>query len=179
MNRALRFWLAVLPSFAAVATIALQSEQGLRSGALVRLELRPFDPMDALSGRYLALPLAVGQVDPSLVRDAREYHGGETVWLVLEPGEPWWRPSALLGAPPGADVVALRGRVVHTAPQAIWIDYGLDRFYIPHEGHDPTLQREQYELAALVRVAKDGRGFFADLLIDGEPYGVWNARQKR
>ncbi len=179
MSRALRFWLALLPPFAAVAFLAAQAEWGLRSGVEVRLEVRPFDPMDPLSGRFLAVPLAIGQLDSKDLPARPELHGGESVWVVLEPGEPTWRASAVLDRPPDDGRIALRGRVLASYPPMLWIDYGLERFYIPHTAHDPTQPPGAHDLVALVRVARGGRGHLADLLVDGEPFAVWNGRRAR
>lgn len=179
MSRALRYWLAVLPSFAAVALLAARAEWGQRSGVEVRLEVRPFDPMDPLSGRYLAVPLAIGQLDPGELPDGPELHGGESVWVVLEPGEPTWRVSAVLDRPPDDGRVALRGRVLTSYPTALWIDYGLERFFIPHNAHDPTQPPSVHQLVALVRIAPGGRGYLTDLLVDGQPFAAWNERRAR
>lgn len=184
MSRALRFWAAILPSFLAVAALAVQAELRLRHGVEVLLEVRPFDPMDALSGRYLAVPLAVERLDLDELLAERETFGtGDTLWLRLDPGEPWWRPGAVLEAPPEEGEVALRGTVTRVHGRALQIDYGLGRFFIPHEGADPTLPGTgpaagaPPSLVAVVRVTRDGRAALADLLVDGEPYARWNARQ--
>lgn len=179
MSSALRFWLAVLPSFAAVAWLVARAELDLHSATEVHLEVRPYDPMDPLSGRFLAVPLAIGQLDPGALAPGPEFHGGELAWVVLEPGQPHWRASALFARDPGGDRVALRGRVLSVYPGSITIDYGLERFFIPHDAQDPTQPAGAHRLVAVVHVARDGRGYLVDLLVDGESFLAWNARRTR
>ena len=181
MNRALRFWAAVVPSFLLVAAVAVRAEWTLRSGREVRLEVRAYDPMDALSGRYLAVPLAIERVDPGdAARDERPSFLGEVVWVRLEPDEPFWRATEVLDAPPrDPEVVALRGTVVNESPSGLRVDYGLDRFFIPEDAADPTVPRGSHRLTAVVRVTPEGSCALADLLVDGESYAQWNARPPR
>jgi len=185
VNRAWRFWAAVVPSFLAVAAIAVRAEWTVNTGREVRLAVRAYDPMDALSGRYLAVPLAVERLDPRLGGDTgasaeTRYGGGETIWVRLEPGEPFWTPAEVRSEPSAsADVVVLRGTVVNAYAGEIWVDYGLDRFFIAQEAVDPTVPRGAHVITAVVRVTADGSAALADLLVDGESYADWNARQPR
>jgi uncharacterized membrane-anchored protein len=181
VSRTLRHWLAVLPSMLVVAAVAVRAEWTLRTGHEVRLAVRSYDPMDALSGRYIATPLEIERIELAGVRLP---HGppvpGDDVWIQLEPADPTWRAVALWRRAPGdAEIVALRGTAYLTSPLDVRVDYGLDRFFIPHEGADPSLPRGARVLTAVVRVATDGRGALEDLLVDGEPWESWNARQKR
>ncbi|MBL8860705.1 MAG: GDYXXLXY domain-containing protein [Planctomycetes bacterium] len=181
MSTGVRYWAAIVPSFLAVAAIALQAEWTLRAGREVLLEVRAYDPMDALSGRYLAVPLAIERLP------AERFSGppgrsaaGERVWVRLEPGEPTWSAAEILAEPPaGAELVALRATLVRQDPREVWLDYELDRFFVPQEAADPTLPRGARRIVAVVRVTRDGRGALADLLVDGERYAAWNARQPR
>ncbi|MCY2958560.1 MAG: GDYXXLXY domain-containing protein [Planctomycetota bacterium] len=181
MNSTLRFWAAVVPSFLFVAAIAMRAEWTLRTGREVHLAVRAYDPMDALSGRYLAVPLAIERVDRgAAARDEQRSLLGRVVWVRLEPGEPFWLAAEVLDAPPGdPDVVALRGTVVNDQQADLWVDYGLDRFFIPQDAADPTVPRNAHRLTAVVRVTREGTSALADLLVDGETYADWNARQPR
>lgn len=181
MSRAARYWAAVVPSFLAVAALAIRAEWTLRTGREVRLEVRAYDPMDALSGRYLGVPLAIERFDPGdAARDSGLAHPGATLWMRLEEDEPVWRAAEVLLAPPeDPEVVALRGTVLSEHQRELWIDYGLDRFFIPQDGSDPSLPPGAHRLIAVVRVTRDGSCALADLLVDGERYADWNARQPR
>jgi hypothetical protein len=109
MSRALRFWSAIAPSFLAVAAIAARAEWLLQTGVEVRLEVRPYDPMDALSGRYLAVPLAIQRLGAEVPRDLDPYRLGETVWVRLAAGDPCWRPVGVGAVPAVGDEIAVRG----------------------------------------------------------------------
>lgn len=179
MNPTLKFWAAVAPSFLAVTGIAVRSELLLARAVEVRLEVRPYDPMDALSGRYIAAPLAIATLDVDTVSNECEHaRPGDYVWVALEPGEPWWRPTAVLCAPK-PDALSLRG-VVREQFDSRWsIDYDIDRFYIPHDAADPSAPARgpRPKLVAVLHVDADGAGILTDLLVEGEPYAEWNARQ--
>ena len=181
MNATLKHWLAVAPSFLAVAAIAVRAEWLAARAVEVRLEVAPYDPMDPLAGRYIATPLAISRLNVSELRNASPQAVlGDEVWVELERATPFWRPTALHVAPP-PDGVALRG-VVRRQWENTWtVDYGLERFFIPASGADPSglnnVSRPQ--LTALVRVDSGGAALLVDLLVDGEPYAQWNARQPR
>jgi uncharacterized membrane-anchored protein len=176
-----RYWAAVVPSFLAVGAIALRAEWTLGGGREVRLELRAFDPMDALSGRYLGVPLAIERIERSDVDGSVGAHApGDTVWVRLEPDEPFWRQAGISAEPPAEpDAVALRGTVVNAFASETWLDYGLGRYFIPHDAADPSVPRSAHVLTAVVRVGSDGSAVLADLLVDGERFADCNARQTR
>lgn len=180
VKRALRFWAAIAPSFVAVAAIALDAEFTWRTGVEVTLEVRPFDPMDPLAGRFLATPLAIARLDVTgLVNHCPDASPGDTIWVELSPGEPWWSASAVLAEPAESPRTALRG-VLRDVRDGTWmIDFGVERFFIPHEAADPTVTGAgpRPQLVASVRVTRSGSAVLAGLLVDGEPYEQWNARQ--
>lgn len=181
MNGTLKYWLAVAPSFLVVAGVALRAELLAARAVEVRLEVAPFDPMDPLSGRYMATPLAISRLALDEVRnECPRAELGDDVWVVLEPGAPFWRPSALHCAPP-PDVVALRGVVRNQSENAWTIDYGMERFFIPADAADPSAWTggPRPQLVAVVQVESGGAALLADLLVDGEPYAQWKARQPR
>lgn len=181
MNTTLKHWLAVAPSFLAVAGIAVRAELLSARAVEVRLEVAPFDPMDPLAGRYIATPLAISRLNLSELRNTcPQAVLGDEVWVELEPAAPFWRPIALHEAPP-PDAVALRG-VVRSQWENSWtVDYGLERFFIPADAADPSALNNvsRPQLTALVRVDSGGAALLVDLLVDGEPYALWNARQLR
>lgn len=179
MTSTLKFWAAVAPSFLVVAGIALRAELQRLDSIAVPLEVRPVDPMDALSGRFIAAPLAIARLDVSELRnECPQVALGDSVWVALTPGEPWWRPSAVLCGPATGEV-SLRG-VLRAQHASLWtIDYGIERFYIPHEAADPSAPGSgpRPQIVALVRIDASGSGALVDLLVEGETYSDWNARQ--
>lgn len=181
MNNSLKYWLAVAPSFLAVAGIALRAELLAAHAVEVRLEVAPFDPMDPLAGRYIATPLAIARLAVDELRnECPQAQLGDDVWVELEPATPFWRPTALHGAPP-PDAVALRGVLRGQWENSWTLDYGVERFFIPADAADPSALNNvsRPQLLAVVRVERGGAALLADLLVDGEPYALWNARQPR
>jgi uncharacterized membrane-anchored protein len=170
MNRALTFLLCVAPQFLVVAAVAAREEVALHSGVEVRLEVRPVDPMSLFSGRYISVPLAIQRLDKT-VHIEPGIEPGQTVYVRLVRGEPCWSAVGVTREPPHATGdVFLRG----TLSEARLVTYGIDTFYIPEDGADPS----RLALTAVVRVTRDGRGSIEDLLVGNQTYAQWNAAQK-
>jgi uncharacterized membrane-anchored protein len=196
MNRTLAIVLALLPQVLLLGWTIAREELALRDGIPVVLEVRGYDPVDALSGRYIRVPPAIRTLaadDVSIVADRIE--AGATVWVGLVRAEPFWRPLELrVEEPPpndDRDRVWIRGRLEKEwqRPQAgryrgsLTVDYGFDRFYIPEAARDPTwatgADGRRAQLSLLVRVRASGEAAIEDLRVDGEPYADWNRRQPR
>jgi uncharacterized membrane-anchored protein len=169
VKRPLAFLLCVLPQFLVVAGVAAREELGLHRGELVRLEARPVDPMSLFAGRYVDVPLAIERLDPARTRIEPGLSAGETVYVRLERAEPVWRAAEVSQQPP-REAVFLRG----TWRGDSTIDYGLDTYYIPENGVDPS----RLHLALELRVSTQGRGQIVELLVEGRPYPEWNAAQQ-
>ncbi len=174
MNRAVVYVLAAVPQFALVAGLAVREEYLLATGTSVVLEVRPYDPMDPLSGRYLGTPLAIESIDTARVPCDAGLAG--TVWVVLAPGEPCWQPVAVRAAPPALapGQVCLRGELEpwrSGRAGVLAVRYAIGRFYIPANGPDPS---GRTDLALRVRVGAAGRAAVEDLLVGGTAYRDWN-----
>lgn len=175
MKAAVVFGLVVLPQFLLVAGLAVREEWALATGAVVVLEVRPYDPMDPLAGRYLRTPLAIERLDlAAIVHDEGVFAGGD-VWVVLAPGAPCWKPVAVRAARPESDEgrVCLCGEVIagQTHGQVLAVRYAIGRFYIPAGGKDPSARAD---LALRLRVTASGSAAVEDLLVGGKPYADWN-----
>jgi len=170
MKRPLAFLLCVAPQFLVVAAVAAREEVALRSGVEVRLEVRPIDPMSLFSGRYISVPLAIQRLDKT-VHIEPGIEPDQTVYVRLVRGEPCWSAIGVTREPPHATGdVFLRGTWLDTNR----VSYGIDTFYIPEDGADPS----RLALTAVVRVTRDGRGVIEDLLVGNQTYAQWNAAQK-
>lgn len=189
MNRPRALMLALAPQVLLLLSMIAREEITLRTGVPVVLEVRPYDPMDMLSGRYLAVPLAIEQLDADqIAHPTPPLHYGQAVWVGLKPGEDHWTPLSLAAEPPDAGTaqafVWLRGRINDSwsGDGVIKVAYDLDRFYIPEDAADPSRlesgQTAARKLALVVRVNSQGRGSIADLLVDGQPYAQWNRAQR-
>jgi uncharacterized membrane-anchored protein len=183
VKRGLALLLCLAPQFLVVAAmvareevglrrgVQVRLEVGLRRGVQVRLEVRPVDPMSLFAGRYISVPLAISRPDPKHTRFEREFESGNVVYVRLQRAEPFWQAAEVASHPPAEpEAVFLEG---------VWnergrIEFGLDTFYIPQDGADPS----RLPLTLLVRVSPEGRGQIEDLLVQGRPYAGWNAEQK-
>ncbi len=178
MKRLHAFVLCIAPQFAVVAALVAREEQALATGTEVVLEVRPYDPMSLLSGRYVATPLVIEDMDPALVRlPSPELEPGERVCVSLKRRGGVWE-AVEVSREPGAQPF-LRGWWVGEPARAT---YGIDRFYIPETAEDPSLARgptgQRLGLALRLRITSDGRATVEDLLVEGLSFADWNrARQ--
>jgi uncharacterized membrane-anchored protein len=171
VNRGLAFLCAVAPQVLLVAALAAREELGLRQGVEVRLEGRPIDPMSLFAGRYVDVPLAIEVLSPDHTRIEPGLRPGDEVCVRLERSEPVWKAVEATRAPPREEgAVFLRG----TWQEPNHVRYGIDTFYIPQDGADPSRRA----LLLVLRITRDGRGHIADLLVEGRPYMEWNAAHK-
>lgn len=184
MNRSLTLLLALAPQFALVAGLALREEYARATGRELLLEVRAYDPMDALSGRYISTPLAITRIELSGLPHDEELAEVESVWVVLAPGEHYWEPAAVRVERPelAANHACLRARVEsvgeHEGQALLELEYPIERFYIPADGRDPSLLwasgEQRSQLAVRVKVTGSGYASVEDLLIDGVSYAEWN-----
>jgi uncharacterized membrane-anchored protein len=184
MNRSVALFCAVLPQFLLVGGLVVREEYVRATGRAVLLEIRPYDPMDPLSGRYLGTPLAIERLDLDHVPHDEGLRERNEVWVVLAPGDKHWQPVAVRAARPdvAGEQVAVCGEVdrrwMHEAGPVLPVRYPIGRFYIPEDGKDPTgwlpADKTRPEVVLLVKVTAGGGMTIEDLLVDGRPYAEWN-----
>lgn len=184
MNRIAAFACAVVPQFLLVGGLVVREEYVRATGRAVLLEIRPYDPMDPLSGRYLGTPLAIEQLDLGRLPHDDGLRERSEVWVVLAPGPKFWEPVAVRAERPAvpAEQVVVRGDVdrrwIRDAGTVLPVRYPIGRFYIPADGKDPTgwLLQDQSrpQVTLLVKVTAGGGMALEDLLVDGRPYAEWN-----
>lgn len=179
MKRGLAFLVCLLPQFALVAGLAAREERALRTGVEVELEIGAVDPMSLFAGRYVSTPLRIATLDPAATRIPQLPAERREVWVRLGRQAAGWTATEVCLEPPSEEgALFLAG----TWMGANRVDYGLDRFYIPEDGEDPSrLARRGDESARLqlrLRVTAGGHGVITDLLIDGVSYREWNAAEQ-
>jgi uncharacterized membrane-anchored protein len=153
----------------------------LRNGEEVRLKVEPIDPRDLLRGDYVRLgydisTLPVALFAPPPAADA--FDRSRTVYVLLRPGEDrvWSAAGASIDDRPAADLVRPGDVVIKGEARSVWsetgdmvfVDYGLDRFYLP-EGEGLAIERDMrvrsfYIVAA---VGEDGSSQIKALM-DGD-----------
>ncbi len=180
MKRGLGLFLCIAPQVLVVAGVVVREELVRQAGVVVRLEVRAVDPMSLFSGRYVSTPLAITRVDERETRIAEGLARGSEVFVALEErGSAWIASAVTRERPRESGIVYLRG----TWMQDGTIDYGLDRFYIPEDGADPSALARRFPggdapLLVEVRIDANGRGSICDLIVLGHPYAEWNASEK-
>ena len=191
MNRKTAFLLAVLAQFALLGWMVAAQERVLAHGRRIELKIEPFDPIDPLSGRYLQIRVAVSRVDLKTIRPAWDTASleaeaaslvGQEVVVTLGDTNGDLAPEDVVNPAyfePSPSTIALRGQVKRHFGSTIDVEYGLERFFIPADASDPSplMWQQDHRLEIVVRAMPDGRSTLEDLLIDGEPFALWNARQ--
>ncbi len=181
-------WFATFLAQALLLFGMVAREEFARShGTKVVLAVGAIDPMDVLSGRYVSVPLKISTVDlESVSHPAEMPQPGETAFVRLEKRQDVFEVAEIAAEPavPGGlwarATVSTRTEITE-ATRLIQLDFGVDRFYIPETGNDPSFARrasgERVEIRVAARIAPDGRIVIEDMLIDGVPYEQWNSAQ--
>ena len=140
------------------------------TGTVVPLELVPVDPRDLLRGDYVIINLAIGRL-PREMQGAQGLKAGQTVFVELEPdGDDPARPISVSGDHPKPGKLAIAGSVRSTSAETVWIDYGIDAFFLP-EGEGRKIERLDTSRVLLeVAIAGDGRSLPLNLLVDGKVF---------
>jgi len=201
MTKRTLFLIAVALQVALLGWMVASSERTLSHGTLVVLKVRPVDPIDFMTGRYVDVHPEIASLDVAKValigapaEDARTAPPpspatpdlspllGRTVLVELRPEGEFSVAQRIVveGGAIAPRAPFLRGRVETAYGTVLQIGYGLGRFDIPYDAEDPSpLARERDHVVALVvRVASDGRSLIEDLRIDGRPFADWNAAEK-
>jgi len=199
MTKRTLFLIAVALQVALLGWMVASSERTLARGTRVVLRVRPVDPIDFMTGRYVDAHPAIGRIDVAKVplvgappEDAAagtaagtpdlSRFWSRTVCVELrQEGEYWVAERVVLAdgaVAPRAPF--LRGRVAPSNGTLLDVDYGLDRFDIPYDAEDPSplARSNDHSVALVVRVASDGRSVTEDLVVDGRPFAEWNAAEK-
>lgn len=140
------------------------------SGTVVPLELVPVDPRDLLRGDYVIINLAIGRL-PRTMEGAESLKAGQTVFVTLEQeGEGAARPVSVSPDRPQSGELAIAGSVRSSTAETVWIDYGIDAFFLP-EGEGREIERLDTSRVLLeVAIAGDGRSLPLNLLVDGKVF---------
>ncbi|MEO1112327.1 MAG: GDYXXLXY domain-containing protein [Pseudomonadota bacterium] len=140
------------------------------TGTVVPLELVPVDPRDLLRGDYVIINLAIGRI-PRDLAGAESLKAGQSVFLELarDGGGPA-RPASVSADPPGSGALAIAGIVRSSSAETVWIDYGIDAFFLP-EGEGREIEKLDTSRVLLeVAIAEDGRSLPLNLLVDGKAF---------
>jgi uncharacterized membrane-anchored protein len=188
MNAVLTKTLAVAPALALVAGLQLAALGWmvwdrialLKSGREITLPIVPVDPRDLFKGDYVRLGYPISRVSMQLFT-GDTLGIGKPIYITLEksPADDWVPKTITQQRPEGsmaADRIVLKARYTRLGrsevpgrTEAILVQYGIERYYVP-EGTGPKLEQAAREkkLAALVAVDGKGRAAIKGLMIDGK-----------
>ncbi|WP_305986282.1 GDYXXLXY domain-containing protein [Roseibium sp. MMSF_3544] len=140
------------------------------SGTVVSLELVPVDPRDLLRGDYVIINLAIGRISRD-VPGADSVSAGEQVYVGLSAsGDGPAQPVLVSGQREPAGDLAIMGTITSASDETLWIDYGIDAFFLP-EGEGREIERLDTSRVLLdVAIAEDGRSLPLRLLVDGKAF---------
>lgn len=185
MKAALGLTLAVLLQSAALVAMIVDKQWTLLYGTPVLLEVVPVDPRALFRGDYVRLGYAISQLGASVRGSDADYRRGETVYVTLRQGEPYWQAVAIERDKPAvaAGQVALKGEVRYVTRRSpdddsepvpsVRVEYGIEQYFVP-EGTGRALEDAVRDRKAAVEVAvdADGESAIRSILIDGKPVYV-------
>lgn len=143
-------------------------------GEPVKLQMEPVDPTDAFRGDYIQVNLEAETVPASrLDRSAIEYFaghkGGElTVYALLKKDEKGICHAKSVSAENPRGGIYLKGKAYEWEDdeQKVYIDYHLDKFFVPqHSGKEIEQAATKGRAAAVVKIYR-GRAVITNLVTE-------------
>ncbi len=180
------FWLAVALQVALLLGMAGRHAYTVSTGAPALLKTEPVDPWDFFRGEYVRLNYEISRLDPTEVTMNGPFKAGQTVWVTLQQGTPYWTATAVSTQRPAAaaNQILLKGTVESVyepvaepwpgapKPGEIRIRYGFEQFYVP-EGQGSGLEQRQVDLSVEIKVDGFGRGALSKVFLAGKEI-TWN-----
>lgn len=141
-------------------------------GEPVKLRMEPVDPTDAFRGDYIQVNLEAETVPESrLDRSAIEYFarhkGGElNVYALLKKDEAGICHVKTVSAEKPRGGIYLKGKAWEDGDQKVYIDYHLDKFFVPqHAGKEIEQAATKGRAAAVVKIYR-GRAVITNLVTE-------------
>lgn len=140
-------------------------EMALRSGTELRLETRPVDPRDILRGDYMILSYAISRHPVPFGWSPSE---GDEVFVTLAPEGRFYAVSFLSYEEPGRTESRIwaRATVSRVVGDVLWLDYGIERYFVPEGMGTPTFQT----MEVVVVTDASHRLYIKELWLDGKTY---------
>jgi uncharacterized membrane-anchored protein len=117
----------------------------LITGQTIILKSVPVDPRDLMRGDYVRIRWAIADLDRMMKGDGAKLEIGDGIYVLLEKGNPDWKPTAISSERPSLDEdqAVIKGTVIGLRPLSIQVDYGMDSYYVP-EGKGREYERIKY-----------------------------------
>jgi uncharacterized membrane-anchored protein len=180
MKLASRLLIIVVLQTLVLAGMIAKRQWTLATGTPVVLETEPIDPRSLFRGDYVTFNYDISRLKLDELVGDDEFRQHDTIYVVLEPGEPYWRARGAYHRPPAGEL-ALRGRVEYVSEhwwnaetqsseevRHVSVRYGIEDYFVP-EGEGRVLERPVAGEDISLRVAVDrfGNGAIQALLING------------
>ncbi len=180
MSLATRLLIIVVIQTLVLAGMIAKRQWTLATGTPVVLETQPIDPRSLFRGDYVIFNYDISRLNLTELDGDDEFERHDSIYVVLEPGDPYWRARAVYREPPPGQL-ALRGRVQYAGEQwwnpetqtseevrHVRVRYGIEDYFVP-EGEGRVLERPVQGEVISLRVAVDrfGNGAIQALLING------------
>ena len=179
------FRIAVVIVLQTVALLGMvgMKQYTLSTGVPVVLKTQPIDPRSLFRGDYVRLNYAISQLALDRLGGDREFRRGDSVYVVLQPGDEYWQPVAVYHDRPAvaAGQVVMKGRVEFLndfrwlgpnqppeAVKSINVKYGIESYFVP-EGEGRTLEHPKPGDTVSIRVVVDryGNAAIKAVLVNG------------
>jgi len=183
MSLGLRIIVIVALQTAALVAMIGMKQYTLSTGQPVLLKTQPIDPRSLFSGDYVRLNYSVSQLRFDQIEGERDFRRGDTIYVVLRPGDEYWEPVSVHRHQPSvpAGQIAIKGRVMSVQQQtfnrqerrteavkSINVKYGIENYYVP-EGEGRALERPKPGEIISIRVVVDryGNAAIKAVLVNG------------
>lgn len=171
------FAAAVLLQVLALLGIGARHTYTLQTGRTVTLETVPVDPWELFRGQYVSLNYKISQLEFNQVpMNGAPYKRGQTVWVTLRQGEPYWTAVLVSDRRPetAGNEIALQGMVQWWTAELppggraiLQLRYGIEQFFVP-EGEGPKLEDRRLQIAVEAAVDRFGRAALKRVFVDGK-----------
>lgn len=183
MHMTLRVTLILALQIAALLGMIGIKQWTLNTGTPVVLETMPVDPRSLFSGDYVRLNYSISMLQLDQIGGDKEFKRHDTVYVVLQAGEPYASPVSAHHQLPQLDrgQVAIKGEVEYASStrwnqqtrqldpaKSLSVHYGVENFYV-EEGAGRALERPADNAKMSVRIAVDsyGNAGIAAILLNG------------
>jgi uncharacterized membrane-anchored protein len=170
MNRR-QFALVISVPAVVILAFACVNLYTVYTGQEILLKVAPVDPRDLFRGDYINLAYEISRIDLAEVSHDTVFSPGETVYAILSKKEKFWTVDSVYHEKPlwGGDQVCMKGRVTGTYESRIFVEWGIESYFIP-EGKGSIIQdMGNAEVSVIVSVNSAGFSVLKELLINDEP----------
>lgn len=172
MNVGLRIAIIVAMQTLALWGMVGMKQYTLATGNPVVLKTQPIDPRSLFRGDYVRLNYAISQLDLATLEGDKLFERGDTVYVVLQPGDEYWEPVSVHRDYPaiaaGRKVIKGEVRYVNQgrrrsgsrmteSVKSISVKYGIENYFVP-EGEGRALERPKPGDIVSIRVVVDKYG---------------------